>query len=48
MQAIPPPREMWVFNGIIEFESVNNSNMPYTLTLLERLDDHFTLMMYSK
>ena len=30
-----PPREMWVFNRIIEFSAVNNSNMPYALTLLQ-------------
>lgn len=38
-----PPREKWVFNRIIEFSGVNDSNMPYTLTLLQRLDYDFTL-----
>lgn len=42
-----PLRRRWAFNRIIEFSGVNNSHMPHTLTLLHRLDDDFTLNLYS-
>lgn len=42
-----PLRRKWAFNRIIEFSGVNNSHMPHTVTLLHRLDDDFTLNLYS-